>query len=97
MVQQETFLFDGTVRENIAYGRRGATDAEVVAAARRANAHDFIEQLPEGYDTVIGERGFKLSGGQKQRLEHRPGDPGRPADPDPRRGDEQPGHARASN
>jgi ATP-binding cassette, subfamily B, bacterial len=67
-VQQETFLFDGTVRENIAYGRRGTSDADVRAAARRANAHEFIEQLPEGYDTLIGERGFKLSGGQRQRI-----------------------------
>jgi len=68
VVQQETFLFDGTVRENIAYGLRGASDAEVEDAARRANAHGFIDQLPEKYDTMIGERGFRLSGGQKQRL-----------------------------
>jgi ATP-binding cassette subfamily B protein/subfamily B ATP-binding cassette protein MsbA len=68
VVQQETFLFDGTVRENIAYGRRSATSAQVLDAARRANAHEFIEKLPEGYDTLIGERGFKLSGGQRQRL-----------------------------
>ena len=68
VVQQETFLFDGSVRDNIAYGRRGATDAEVADAARRANAHEFIAQLPEGYDTMIGERGFKLSGGQRQRI-----------------------------
>jgi len=68
VVQQETFLFDGTVRENISYGRRGVTDAQVKDAARRANAHAFVEQLPEGYDTLIGERGFKLSGGQRQRV-----------------------------
>lgn len=68
VVQQETFLFDGTVRENIAYGLRGTTEARIVDAARRANAHEFITQLPEGYDTLIGERGYKLSGGQKQRL-----------------------------
>ena len=68
VVQQETFLFDGTVRENIAYGRRGATEQQVIDAARRANAHDFITQLPEGYETLIGERGFKLSGGQRQRI-----------------------------
>jgi ATP-binding cassette subfamily B protein/subfamily B ATP-binding cassette protein MsbA len=68
VVQQEVFLFDGTVRENIAYGRRSATDAEVESAAKRANAHEFIARLPEGYDTLIGERGFKLSGGQRQRL-----------------------------
>lgn len=68
VVQQETFLFDGTVRENIAYGRRGASEQEVIDAATRANAHEFITQLPEGYDTIIGERGFKLSGGQRQRI-----------------------------
>jgi ATP-binding cassette subfamily B protein/subfamily B ATP-binding cassette protein MsbA len=68
VVQQEVFLFDGTVRENIAYGRRGVSDEQVIDAARRANAHEFIERLPEGYDTLIGERGFKLSGGQRQRL-----------------------------
>ena len=68
VVQQETFLFDGTVRDNIAYGRRNVSDAEVEDAARRANAHEFIERLPEKYATLIGERGFKLSGGQRQRL-----------------------------
>jgi len=68
LVQQEVFLFDGSVRENIAYGRHDATDAEVEDAARRANAHEFIVRLPDGYDTFIGERGVKLSGGQRQRL-----------------------------
>jgi ATP-binding cassette subfamily B protein/subfamily B ATP-binding cassette protein MsbA len=68
IVQQETFLFDGSVRDNIAYGRHDATDAEVEDAARRANAHEFIERLPEQYATFIGERGVKLSGGQQQRL-----------------------------
>ncbi len=68
IVQQEVFLFDGSVRDNIAYGRHSATDAEVEDAARRANAHEFIERLPEGYDTFIGERGVTLSGGQCQRL-----------------------------
>lgn len=68
VVQQETFLFDGTVRQNIAYGRRGAGEEQIIDAARRANAHEFITQLPEGYDTLIGERGFKLSGGQRQRI-----------------------------
>jgi ATP-binding cassette subfamily B protein len=68
IVQQEVFLFDGSVRDNIAYGRHDATDLEVEDAARRANAHEFIERLPEGYDTFIGERGVKLSGGQQQRL-----------------------------
>jgi len=68
IVQQDVYLFADTVAENIRYGRPGASDAEVVAAARRANAHDFIEALPNGYATDIGERGVKLSGGQKQRL-----------------------------
>ena len=68
IVPQEVFLFDGSVRDNIAYAGRDATDAEVEDAARRANAHEFIEQLPDGYDTFIGERGVKLSGGQRQRL-----------------------------
>jgi len=68
IVQQSVFLFDGTVRENIAYGRHDATDAEVEDAARRANAAEFIEKLSEGYETIVGERGVKLSGGQQQRL-----------------------------
>ena len=68
VVPQETFLFDGSVADNIAYGRRGATRAEVEDAARRANAEEFIVSLPERYDTTIGERGFKLSGGQRQRI-----------------------------
>ncbi|TWT73774.1 putative multidrug export ATP-binding/permease protein [Posidoniimonas polymericola] len=68
VVQQEVFLFDGSIRSNIAYGRPKATHEEVVEAAHRANAHQFIDQMPEGYDTVIGERGVRLSGGQAQRL-----------------------------
>jgi len=68
IVQQDVFLFDGSVRDNIAYGRHDATDDEVEDAARRANAHEFIEKLPERYETFIGERGVKLSGGQQQRL-----------------------------
>ncbi len=68
IVQQETFLFDGTVSENIAYGRPGASAEEVAEAARAAHAHDFVSRLPEGYDTLVGERGVKLSGGQRQRL-----------------------------
>jgi ATP-binding cassette subfamily B protein len=67
-VSQDTFLFYGTVRENIAYGTFGATEEEVVEAARAAEAHEFISKLPEGYDTEVGERGVKLSGGQRQRL-----------------------------
>jgi ATP-binding cassette subfamily B protein/subfamily B ATP-binding cassette protein MsbA len=68
IVSQEVFLFDGTIRENIAYAQPRATDAEIEHAARSANAHDFIASLPEGYDTVVGERGVRLSGGQRQRL-----------------------------
>ena len=68
IVQQEVFLFDGSVRDNIAYGRTHAPDAEIEDAAVRANAHEFIVKLPDGYDTFIGERGVKLSGGQRQRL-----------------------------
>jgi ATP-binding cassette subfamily B protein/subfamily B ATP-binding cassette protein MsbA len=68
IVQQEVFLFDGSVRDNIAYGRHAATDPEIEDAARRANAHEFIVRLPQGYETTIGERGVKLSGGQQQRL-----------------------------
>jgi ATP-binding cassette, subfamily B, bacterial len=68
VVQQDVFLFDGSVRDNIAYGRHHATATEVEAAARRANAHEFIANLPDGYETVVGERGVKLSGGQQQRL-----------------------------
>jgi ATP-binding cassette subfamily B protein/subfamily B ATP-binding cassette protein MsbA len=67
-VLQDVFLFHGTVRENILFGRPGASDAEIDHAARIANAHAFIQDLPDGYDTLIGERGVKLSGGQKQRL-----------------------------
>lgn len=67
-VLQETFLFSVSLRENIAYGRAEATDDEVVAAAKAAQAHDFISRLPEGYDTPLGERGVNLSGGQKQRI-----------------------------
>ena len=68
IVQQEVFLFDGSVRDNIAYGRRDASVEEIEDAARRANAHEFIDRLPERYDTFVGERGVKLSGGQCQRL-----------------------------
>jgi len=68
IVQQDVFLFDGSVRDNIAYGHHHATLAEVADAARRANAHEFIAKLPDGYETFVGERGVKLSGGQQQRL-----------------------------
>lgn len=68
IVQQDVYLFAGTVIENISYGRPGATRDEIIEAAKLANAHDFIMELPNGYDTDIGQRGIKLSGGQKQRL-----------------------------
>ncbi|RPJ49489.1 MAG: ATP-binding cassette domain-containing protein, partial [Chloroflexi bacterium] len=68
IVLQDVFLFHGNVRENILFGRPDATEEEMIEAARVANAHDFIMTLPDGYDTLIGERGVKLSGGQKQRL-----------------------------
>lgn len=67
-VPQELILFGGTIRENIAYGKPNATDAEIIAAAKKANAFDFIEKFPEKLDTVVGERGVKLSGGQRQRI-----------------------------
>jgi len=68
VVLQDTFLFNTSVRENLRYGKPDATPEEMVAAAQAAYAHEFIEELPQGYDTEIGERGVKLSGGQKQRL-----------------------------
>jgi len=68
LVLQDTFLFNGTVRENLRYGKLDAADIDLLAASQAANAHEFIERLPNGYDTEIGERGVKLSGGQKQRL-----------------------------
>ncbi|HET7232432.1 MAG TPA: ABC transporter transmembrane domain-containing protein [Longimicrobium sp.] len=68
LVPQETLLFSGSVRENIAYGRPDATDHEVIAAARAAHAEEFVQRLAEGYDTKVGERGIKLSGGQRQRI-----------------------------
>ncbi|MGC9039115.1 MAG: ATP-binding cassette domain-containing protein, partial [Roseiflexus sp.] len=83
MVTQDVFLFNGTVQENIRFGNPDATDAEVVAAAQAANAHEFIQHLPQGYATEIGERGVRLSGGQKQRLSIARHPQGR-ADSDPR-------------
>jgi ABC-type multidrug transport system fused ATPase/permease subunit len=68
VVLQETMLFTGTVAENIAYGRKGATHKEIVAAARRAHAHDFIQRLPDGYATELSERAVNLSGGERQRI-----------------------------
>ncbi len=68
IVAQETYLFHASLRENIAYGRLQATDSEIIAAAKAANIHEFITSLPQSYDTVVGERGYKLSGGEKQRI-----------------------------
>ncbi|MDA2917507.1 ATP-binding cassette domain-containing protein, partial [Nitrospinae bacterium AH_259_B05_G02_I21] len=68
IVTQETFLFNDTVQNNISYGRQDAVEAEVEAAARAAYAHDFIVQMPDGYQAIIGDRGVKLSGGERQRL-----------------------------
>jgi subfamily B ATP-binding cassette protein MsbA len=68
IVPQDTLLFSGTVRENILYGNLEASEAEMIAAAQAANAHEFIQALPQGYDTLVGERGVKLSGGQRQRI-----------------------------
>ena len=68
MVQQDVYLFAGTIRDNIAYGKPGASMDEIIEAAKRANIHDFIQELPEGYNTYVGERGARLSGGQKQRI-----------------------------
>jgi ABC-type multidrug transport system fused ATPase/permease subunit len=68
IVPQETLLFGGSIRENIAYGKTDATDEEIITAARKANAWQFISTFPEGLDTLVGERGVKLSGGQRQRV-----------------------------
>lgn len=68
LVQQDVYLFTGTIEQNIAYGRPGASHADIVEAAKKANIHDFIMSLPEGYNTFCGERGTRLSGGQKQRI-----------------------------
>ncbi len=68
MVTQETYLFHDTIRTNLTYAKTDATQAEIEAAARAANIHQFIMDLPEGYDTIVGERGYRLSGGEKQRI-----------------------------
>ena len=87
VVPQDTVLFNDTVAANIAYGRPGAPQAEIEAAARVAQIHDFIERLPDGYPTMVGERGLKLSGGEKQRVAIARVMLKDPLDPDPRRGD----------
>ena len=68
MVQQDVYLFSGTIRDNIAYGKPSASMDEIIEAAEKANIHEFIQSLPDGYDTFVGERGTRLSGGQKQRI-----------------------------
>ena len=68
IVAQDVFLFTGSIRENIGYGNLDASEEEIIEAAKKANIHDYIMTLPDGYDTYIGERGIKLSGGQKQRI-----------------------------
>lgn len=68
IVQQDVYLFTGSIKENISYGRPGASDEEIIEAAKKANIHDFIMSLPDGYDSYVGERGTRLSGGQKQRI-----------------------------
>ncbi len=68
IVPQDVLLFGGTIRENIAYGKLNATDEEIINSAKQANAHNFIQNLPEGYNTIVGDRGMKLSGGQRQRI-----------------------------
>lgn len=67
-MQQDVYLFTGTIEQNIAYGKPDATPEEIIEAAKKANIHDFILSLPDGYDTFVGERGARLSGGQKQRI-----------------------------
>ena len=86
IVLQEPFLFYGTIAENIAYGRPDATRDEIIAAARAARAHEFILRLPDGYDSLVGERGQSLSGGERQRISIARAPADRSADPDPRRG-----------
>ena len=92
MVLQDTWLFNGTIRENIAYGRQGATEDEIVQAAKAAHADHFIRTLPDGYDTVLNEEASNISQGQKQLLTIARAVPGRPGDPDPGRGHQQRGH-----
>ena len=92
VVEQDVFLFDGSVAENIGYARRDAPREAIIQAAKQANAHGFICDMEDGYETLIGERGVKLSGGQRQRLAIARGAARRPAAAHPRRGDEQPRH-----
>ena len=91
MVTQETYLFHDTIRANLLYARPGAGQAELEAACRAANIHDFIAGLPDGYDTVVGERGYRLSRRREAAAGHRPGDPEGPAPAGPGRGHLPPG------
>ena len=91
IVQQDVFLFDGSVRDNIAYARAKASDAEIEEAARNAHAHEFISLLPQGYETLVGERGLKLSGGQRQTI-NSAGAIGRPRNSDLGRSHQQLGY-----
>ena len=84
VVTQESFLFNGTIRDNLLMGKPEATDAEVLAAAEAANAREFIDRLPKGLDSIVGERGVKLSVGEKQRVSIARALAERPADPDSR-------------
>src|SRR4030095_7191663 len=68
LVPQDVILFGGTIQENIAYGKPDASDEEIIEAARNANAHEFVSNFPEQYETIVGERGIKLSGGQRERI-----------------------------
>ena len=86
MVTQETYLFNDTIRANLLYARPDATDEQIVAACRAANIHDFIIDLPDGYDTIVGNRGYRLSGGEKQRIGDRPRHPQGSKDPGAGRG-----------
>ncbi len=86
VVLQESFLFDGTIRENIMFSRPDATEEQFLFACRTASVDEFAERFPEGYDTIVGERGVKLSGGQRQRLVDCAGPAGRAAHPHSRRG-----------
>ena len=96
IVLQEPFLFYGTIAENIAYGRPDATRDEIIAAAKAARAHEFILRLPDGYDSLVGERGQSLSGGERQRISIARALLIDPRDPDPRRGHLVGRHARPS-
>ena len=97
MVTQESDLFHATICDNIAYAKPTASDAEVEAAAAAAYIPDRIMEFPEGYDTVVGERGYRLSGGEKQRLAIGRGAAQRPEGADPRRGVQRPGHSQRAD